>query len=189
MEGIRQLAQLDPAGAGAVAGQQHLQAVPRDALGTPFPWSSTRCLAGFIAQKGACAGRTRGPSVVDVALMSFTASVDVYGSKVWLLYPGGDLPLRAAGGFHPTRTALSPALEKRSGVSRGAGLEANHLRRQAQLFRAFHLSGRRCGDSRDARLSQVCDILCTICYARLFIHGCTALIASAECPLPRTQCG
>lgn len=70
--------------------------------------------------------------------------------------------------------------EKRSGVSRGSGLEAGYLQRQALLFPAFYLSRRSCGDSKDMRLSQVCNILCTICYACLFIHGCTAQFDS-EC--------
>jgi len=64
-------------------------------------------------------------------------------------------------------------LEKRSVVSGGSGLEARYLQRQALLFPAFYVARRSCGDSKDKRLSQVCDILCTICYARLFIHGCT----------------
>lgn len=51
---------------------------------------------------------------------------------------------------------------------------------KALLFSAFYVIRRSCGDSKDMRLSQVCNILCTVCYARLFIHGCTTRFYS-EC--------
>lgn len=43
------------------------------------------------------------------------------------------------------------------------------------------MSRRSCGHSKGMRLSQVCNILCTICYACLFIHGCTTWFDSECC--------
>lgn len=43
----------------------------------------------------------------------------------------------------------------------------------ALLFLAFCASQRSCGDSEDMRLSQVCNISCTICSAHLVFHQTT----------------
>ena len=78
MKGILKLAQSHSAETNDVAGQQHLQATyVLECTVNHFPWSSTNCLAGLITQKDACAGGTRGQPVVNVALMSFTATLDV----------------------------------------------------------------------------------------------------------------